>query len=139
MRYIGPTLLELAGLEPPPTESLDEGRSLVELWSGSEKDDVPTSPPRFAGGNLYGLPAVLVEDGPWRSILRANGTQELYDLIHDPEERYNVALEHPEVAARLRQLLEPRLEVFVQNLEGEMPERLSSEQLEALRALGYVR
>ena len=144
---IGPTLLELAALEVPPPATPDEGRSLVplfrpadpaagedtELGDGSED----RAPPRFSGGNLYDLPAVLVEDGRWRFILRANGQQELYDVGRDPEERFNVALQNPQVAERYRQLLEPRLATLIQDDEGEEAE-LSPETLEALRSLGYV-
>ncbi len=94
-------------------------------------------PPRFSGGNLYDLPAVLVEDGSWRFILRANGQQELYDVEFDPQERNNVALQNPQVAERLRHLLEPRLAALLEDAEGEEAE-FSAETLEALRSLGYV-
>ena len=134
---VGPTLLDLAGLEAPQPMAVDKGRSVSPLWQGAEGEEWPALP-RFAGGNLYNLPAVLVEDGPWRFLLRANDRQELYDVSRDPEERYNVALEFPEVAERYRQLLEPRLAAFLEDDAGQKPAQLSPEELRALKALGYV-
>jgi arylsulfatase A-like enzyme len=134
---VGPTLLELAGLEAPATEAADEGRSLAPVWAG-EPGSEPSSPPRFAGGNLYDLPAVLVEDDRWRFILRANGAGELYDVGHDPQERQNLAHEHPDTVERFRLALEPRLEAFLRGGAGDGRAEMSPETLEALRSLGYI-
>ena len=134
---VGPTLLELAGLGAQPAEAPDEGRSLVPLWRTTESEPA-ASPPRFAGGNLYDLPAVLLEDGPWRFILRANGHQELYDVTNDPGERDNLAHLQPEVAERFRRALEPRLDAFLRGAGADGQAELSPETLEALRSLGYL-
>ena len=135
---VGATLLELAGLEAPSPGAADEGRSLALLWQGAAGGGERRAPPRFAEGNLYNLPAVLVEDGPWRFLLRANDREELYDVSRDPEERYNVALEFPEVAERYRRLVQPRLAAFLAGGAGEEPAKLSPEELRALKALGYA-
>jgi len=135
---VGPTLLELAGLEPPPAAAPDEGRSLAAFWRAEGPESRPPPAPRFAGGNLYDLPAVLIEDGPWRFILRANGEQELYDVENDPRERRNLAGEKPEVAERYRQVLEPRLATFLGDGAGDGPAEISPETLESLRSLGYL-
>ena len=135
---VGPTLLELAGLEAPAPETPDEGRPLSPLWLAADPGSEPPAIPRFAGGNLYDLPAVLMEDGRWRFILRANGAQELYDVTGDPEERHNLAQAHPDVVERYRQALEPRLATFIEGGTGDGPAELSPETLEALRSLGYV-
>jgi arylsulfatase A-like enzyme len=116
------------------------GAAVEEAAAGSRTGDEAedeTSPPRFSGGNLYGLPSVLVEEGRWRFILRANGQQELYDVELDPAERFNLAAQHEDVVTRYRQLLEPRLATLIEDSGGEGAE-LSAEALEALRALGYV-
>ena len=147
---IGPTLLELAELAAPRPSAPDEGRSLAPRFrpqgdaadagdgtSDSEEPPHPAAPPRFSGGNLYGLPAALVEDGSWRFILRANGQGELYNVELDPQERHNVALQNPQIADRYRQLLEPRLATLLEDADDEEAE-LSTETLEALRSLGYV-
>jgi arylsulfatase A-like enzyme len=146
---LGPTLLDLASIPVPPPATPDEGRTLAALLASTTAefavgeaeagadDKGASSPPRFSGGNIYGLPAVLVEDGRWRSILRANGKLELYDIVLDPGEGFNVAGQHEDVASRYRQLLEPRLATLVADAGGDGVE-LSAEALEALRALGYV-
>ncbi|HET7291519.1 MAG TPA: sulfatase-like hydrolase/transferase [Vicinamibacteria bacterium] len=134
---VAPSLTELAGLPVVAPAAPDEGRSLVPLWSG--RDEGEAAPPRFAGGNLYGLPAALVEGGPWRFILRANDAQELYDVASDPQERRNVAFEHPLVAERLRRALEPQLAALLHTGDVSAPRAPTPEQLEALRALGYAR
>ncbi|MDX1502902.1 MAG: sulfatase [Thermoanaerobaculia bacterium] len=135
---VAPTLLELAGLEPPAPSAPDEGRSLVPLWSGAEAAAGWRELPRFASGNLYDLPAALVEEGRWRYLLRANGAEELYDLDDDPGERFNRARDLPEIAARYRELLAPRLDAVMAGLPGEDAPALTSDELRALRALGYL-
>jgi arylsulfatase A-like enzyme len=135
---VASTLLDLAEVEAPPAEAPDEGRSLASLWRSAEPEDGTPAPPRFSGSNLYDLPAVLVEDGPWRFILRANGAEELYDVVRDPEERQNLAHQHPEVTERLRLALEPRLDRFLRGGTEEGAAELSPETLEALRSLGYI-
>jgi arylsulfatase A-like enzyme len=135
---VAPTLVELAGLPAVQPEAPDEGRSLAGVWDAGDRADA-AAPARFSGGNLYGLPAVLVEHGPWRSLLRANGTLELYDVTRDPQEHHDRAFEEPELARRFRQALEPQLAGLMHTAAGGTAPKLSPEQLEALRSLGYVR
>ena len=135
---VAPTLVELAGLPAMVPQAPDEGRSLVDEWA-SAGTRVPVAPARFSGGNLYGLPAVLVEDGPWRFLLRANGMQELYDVTRDPLERNNVASANPEPVERYRLMLEPQLAALMHTGGGATAPKLTPEQLEAMKSLGYVR
>ena len=136
---IAPTLLDLAGLRAEALPDPDEGQTLAGRWDNGKAAETPAAPARFSGNNLYGLPSVLVEDGPWRFILRANGVQELYDVTHDPQERHNRAFDHPELAERYRLSLEPQLAALMHTGEGAALPKLTPEQLEALKALGYVR
>jgi hypothetical protein len=50
-----------------------------------------------------------------------------------------VAFEHPELAERYRKVLEPQLATLMHTGTGTQAATVSPEQLEALRALGYVR
>jgi arylsulfatase A-like enzyme len=136
---VGPTLLELAGLDAPVPQAPDEGRSLVSSWESDRGGSRAATPPRFAEGNLYGLPAVLVADAGWRFLLRANGVQELYHVTDDPGEWHNVAFDHPERVSLYREMLEPRLDAILRNGDGAGPGSISVETLQSLRALGYVR
>jgi arylsulfatase len=136
---VAPTLLDLAGLLPEAAPAPDEGQSLAGRWGTGKGAETVAAPARFSGGNLYDLPAVLVEDGPWRFLLRANGMQELYDVTRDPHERHNLAFEHPELAERYHRALEPQLAALMHTGEGAALPKVTPEQLEALKALGYVR
>lgn len=145
---VAPTLLRLADLVPSiePT-TLDEGRSLINDWQPVEEEapdstqtlesSFETSPPRFSEGNLYGLPAVMVEDGQWRFILRANKTEELYDTLEDPTERNNLAMIYPEIAAKYHDLLMPRLIDSLQFSDSDQTD-YQLETMKGLKALGYV-
>lgn len=132
---VAPTLLALAGLSPAAPTNVDEGRSLAALLAS---DTGAPAPPRFCGGNLYGLPAVLMEDGPWRCILRTNDVLELYDVPHDRAERQNLAFAQPAVADSCRKVLKPQLAAFLSTSKGADAPNLSAEQLESLKALGYA-
>ena len=132
---VAPTLAELAGLPAAAPTAADEGISLASRW----RADTADAPARFSGGNLYGLPAALAEHGSWRFVLRANGMQELYDATRDPQERQNLAFTRTDVAERFRRALEPQLAALMHTGEGATAQKLTPEQLEALRALGYVR
>ncbi len=151
---VAPTLLDLAGFEVAPAAAPDEGRSLAGSLAvaepsvmnesrpaADETDEVYDSPAerivRFSGGNLYGLPAVLLEDDTWRFILRANGVTELYDVAGDPLERRDLSADEPLLVESFRALLEPRLQVFLENA-AEDAAALDPETLKALQSLGYV-
>lgn len=130
---IAPTLLDLAGLPQPEANGWDDGLSLVPGWRAESFD----LPPRVSGGNLYNYPAVLIEEGPWRAILRGHGQLELYHMPTDPWERRDVALLQPETAKVFREILQPRLDAFME-AAGDEPEGISAEDMEGLRSLGYV-
>lgn len=130
---VAPTLLDLVGLPLPEVDGWDDGLSLVPGWQ-QETFDLP---PRDAGGNLYNYPAVLIEDGPWRAILRGHGQLELYHIPSDPLERRDLALVQPDIAKVYRDILQPRLDIFMAAAGDTAPE-LSPQDMEGLRSLGYV-
>ena len=134
-----PTVLELTGT------SLDgvkfQGESLVPLMEGRASERVAyshaasTSKPQSASHTL--------RTGRWRLLNREGwNSPQLFDLEADPGARVDVSAEHPEVARRLTVVLEAQMaqdrllgQLFKDNAR-DTP--LSDEQLEELRALGYV-
>jgi arylsulfatase A-like enzyme len=155
-----PTLLELSRLPVPPGL---QGRSLLPLiarargggagavhadagWTDrpaiTEKAvtvDNGSPPPRDTE-------SVSIVYGGWKLVLNtkrpAGGPEyELFDHRRDPLDGRDVAAEHPEVVQRLRRELEAwRKTVAAARLkpDGETSQSLSAEELERLRALGYV-
>jgi arylsulfatase A-like enzyme len=91
---IYPTLVELAGIEQPEHV---EGRSLVPLLEdpGSAWDHPVLS--------TYGYKNHSVVSERYRYIRYADGGEELYDLIEDPNEWTNLA-KHPRFAAVVAEL-----------------------------------
>jgi arylsulfatase A-like enzyme len=79
-----------------------------------------------------------VRRGDWKLVLdRFTGELALYDLAADPGERVDVSAAHPERVRELR----AEIEAFMARPPvGEAPEvvELGTEEIEALRALGYL-
>ena len=90
---LAPTIAELAGVPPAPDW---QGRSLFD----------PQRAPRayfYVAQDEFKL---AIRDSGWKYILDLRaGTDELYDLDHDPREQHNVAAAQPERCTRLRQRL----------------------------------
>jgi arylsulfatase A-like enzyme len=153
-----PTLLEMSRLPVPPAA---QGHSLLPLFqggsspSGAARAATPVTWPavveknstREAGGppprdsESY---AVIV-DG-WKLIhneTRPSGTPEyeLYDHRKDPLDTTDRATDHPEIVQRLRSQLDAwhRMTVAARlPPESKSREGLGEEELERLRALGYI-
>jgi arylsulfatase len=104
-----PTLLDIAGASPPNGVAFD-GVSLLPLLRG----EVRELPDRTLFINYSRMPfsdaaesTVRMEGAAvlWRRWRFLNN-RELYDLASDPLQQRNVAVDHPEVVATLRQRLE---------------------------------
>jgi arylsulfatase A-like enzyme len=95
-----PTLCELCGIAPP-SERLLDGRSLARLLRGDAVD----WPERTLVVDRQTVPRPL----PWNATAvmtqrwRLLADDELYDMSQDREQKVNVAPQHPEVVARLKQ------------------------------------
>ncbi len=139
-----PTIFELAGL--PPIEGA-AGRSLVPLILASQDEAGVGTPPAYAQlDRTWGAtdqeprPIVSVRTEDWKLIQAADGSAdgELYDERRDPREAHDVA----GGAAGARAALEPlaaRYLALPPAPWGSADEvELAPEQLEQLRALGYV-
>lgn len=154
-----PTLLELSDL-PLPSEI--QGQSLMPLMAttgvpgdGSSSDSLwrprPAISQRPYTPRPYDppLPAAestaLIFEG-WKLIhnLEPIGNTpefELFDYKKDPLDQMDLAAEHPEVVERMAELLSAwRLKATAERLSSDeaIQETLPQEELERLRALGYV-
>lgn len=104
-----PTIVELAGFEPPRGPSID-GRSLADLLRGKRVDQ-PDAGSAFAAmikdrSNPGGVTSVV--SGRWK-LIDTNGIFELYDLHTDPNEQTNLIGTRSEIATQMRKLLEETL------------------------------
>ena len=90
---LAPTIAELAGVPPAPDW---QGRSLFDT----------EHPPRVYFYVAQDEFKLGVREGSWKYMLDLRaGTDELYDLEHDPDEQQNVATAKRDLCARLRQHL----------------------------------
>jgi arylsulfatase A-like enzyme len=104
-----PTIVELAGFEPPRGPSID-GRSVADLLHG-KRIDQPESGTAFAAmikdrSNPGGVTAVV--SGRWK-LIDNGGVFELYDLHADPNEQTNLIGTRTEIATQMRKVLEQTL------------------------------
>jgi uncharacterized sulfatase len=122
-----PTVLEVVGLSPPSDRVID-GESLIPRFDAPES--FPRGPiwyhqvgrlravrlGRFKYHDRHRLPfgnppdfalGAYAARGPW-----------LFDLELDPDESYDVSDRHPETFARMRDMLESRLEDYRDNPRG---------------------
>lgn len=140
-----PTLLQAVG--HPVHEPLD-GRVIPQASASSSTLSSATAPP------LVAL-SMTGEDERWVSITEETmklivtcrdrrRSYELYDLGTDPGERLDLAREHPPTVRRLLRALQtllggPPCKVIDQAIQGrKVTVGLDAEDVEALRALGYV-
>ena len=129
-----PTVLELVGLDPPPTNA----RSLVSFFDGSDRLE----------------PRAVFSEEPWvhpahhRSFRNGfttvydhgNGQVELFNASADPREVLDLAAERPEQAIGLIEEMTVFLAARNAPDRGtlEAARELTEDEVEALRALGYV-
>jgi len=147
-----PTLLDLSEL-PLPEEA--QGQSLLPLLASSNPAELGwASRPAFAERHLAPVAfeddknpteSWAMVDGDWKLI--RNGVRpagrpefELYDHRQDPLNLHDVAAEHPEIVERMAATLEAWHEkaLAARVAPDEGSAELSPEELEKLRALGYV-
>lgn len=128
---IGPTVVELAGVEPGPHWV---GLSHAEaIRSGAPVREQPVS------SEWAGERTLITPDG--LKILLGHGEPRLYDLAADPGETVNLAATRGEDLLRLEGLLEARFREAVElkaRFRAAGPAELDPEQVEELKALGYL-
>jgi arylsulfatase A-like enzyme len=133
---IGPTVLDLMGLEGHPARQGMQGRSLVSALGGRPMLERPA----FTR-TVWIKPRYSVRNARYKLIWDSRtGETEIYDLQLDPEEKDNRFGEEPLVAGYLRQKLYHWLREQ-QRLRGNAPapdsSLISEEQMRQIKALGY--
>jgi arylsulfatase A-like enzyme len=146
-----PTLAELAGLPSPATA---QGDSLVPLLASDAPGEWRPRPafteryvqPSMAGQMPDSVDSRAVINGRWKLIQNLDRPEgwpefELYDHDQDPLDQNDVAADHPEVVERLAELLRNwHRHVAEDQLpsDEEAARELPAEELEQLKALGYI-
>jgi arylsulfatase A-like enzyme len=130
---VAPTILDLVGVESPPSFM---GRSLLPVIGGAEGDN----PPWIAISQTTGHLESII-DYPWKLIVRRSETHtELYDLSIDPSESTPIETDHhaEQVAAMrgsIRNLISHHADIPLDLSPDDVDDEALREQL---RALGYI-
>jgi arylsulfatase len=132
-----PTLLELGGLAPPPSDAL----SLVPLLRGMDRAYPRTHAMAEAVWGDHDVPYRAIREGDWKLIVRGDRERvELYNLARDPAERENLAASESAVAERLLAVMEAFERSAPSGLGRPGGTVVPDPELdERLRALGYAR
>lgn len=144
---IMPTLLELSGAPAPDGM---QGASLVPFLRGERAAGWPRPAVTEASGRVSPTDEepdesfAIALDG-WKLVHHprrpAPRAYELFDRAKDPLDQADVAGQHPEIVARLTKELQAwrkRAESMKVKPDSQLAGTLSAEELERLRALGYV-
>lgn len=132
-----PTVLDLWGC-PPPAEL--QGKSLAALLDGSPNASLPEVAVSEMWREAWHIISVRTEAYKYIWDSKKTDQARLYDLRHDPGEKYNIADELPGVVREMHQHVEQRLREMVDTRPKEVaagPE-LDAEMLSRLRDLGYI-
>lgn len=129
---IAPTVLDVLGLAGAGDETF-EGRSLLPLLFGG------AGKPLLVGRTMHERPMYSLREGSFKLIHSVrSGRTELYDLEDDPGETHDLASELPIRAEFHRQTIYRWLRDLKRQRGTRVEASVSSEDEEALRALGYV-
>jgi arylsulfatase A-like enzyme len=123
-----PTILALAGLQPPPNWTID-GTSMQPALEGKQLPDRPliwhyphyvSAPPsdKYPDG-MKQRPAAAIRMGPWKLIYEfENGNSSLFNIAADPGEEKDLASGRPDTIARLRS----RLLDYLDSVKAQLPQ-----------------
>ena len=101
------SLLKLAGVAPPAEAALD-GEDLSAALVGAKQSQRTKSlywvrPPDRPDQEGENLPDLAIRSGDWKLLAEYDGSRaQLYNLANDPNERRNLAEQHPETVASLQ-------------------------------------
>ena len=113
-----PTLLELAGVKVPDSQTVD-GVSLVPLLRGKKikERSLFWHYPHY--GNQGGEPSSIILDSPWKLIYyHEDSRYELYNIDSDRGEQHDVIAEHSKIANELK----TKLQQWLKATQAKFPE-----------------
>ncbi len=128
-----PTLLTRLGLELP---SAVQGADLLAAAGGEQLRLAGLSESWFPRFHYGWSELTSIQDGRYK-LIRAP-RRELYDLIADPGEEADLAVEQPEIADRLEAALLSMLEEMAGPETQAAPQPVDAETAAKLQALGYL-
>jgi arylsulfatase A-like enzyme len=133
---LAPTLLALMAVEPAAGDPM-QGRNLVPVLEGREPLD-PALPLFLFRPDNTEIPGeqYAIRQGDWKLIRGPGEMRELFDLGADPREREDRSAAEAERVRELERQLDRWLRAH-QRADA-APDLVSPEDLERLRALGYV-
>jgi arylsulfatase A-like enzyme len=136
-----PTILDVAGLEPPPGV---QGRSLAALLRDPSAPWSPRPLLMQVISKMFEIEAM--RDGSLKYIRYARGAregqEELYDLATDPLERSNLVEQRQARVASLRKTLDAFNDVldrYSSAIPAEQIDKMDRDTERALRSLGYIK
>ncbi len=145
-----PTLLDLAGADAPAAREQAQGRSLLGSDDPRESvfaEYVSPQPSMERLEERFGeipesfyeydrsLRAIRTEE--YKYVRGSNGSEELYDVEQDPEERFDLASTEPEIAADLAARLDDWVDSF-EHAEREGDVEMTEATKGRLQDLGYL-
>ena len=138
---IGPTLLDLAGVDAPEGFGSD-GRSLVPLMKGETVEAAPAYL-EATGQNLKSptrwVACIRTEELKYmRGLLDENLPEELYDIVKDPEETTNLAPDDPRIEGMRKLFTEMAGDAAVEGIDTSLSKDEMDKLDDTLRALGYI-
>jgi arylsulfatase A-like enzyme len=149
---LGPTLLDVAGVDAPDFRAQAQGQSFhPDADAGSREfaiaEYLAPQPSMEALEKRVGtLPDSVrrydrslraIRDDEWKLIRGSDGSTELYHVADDPEERTDLAAEHPEQVDRLTSALDDWLDSF-DHADVSDTVDMSNDTKQRLEDLGYL-
>jgi arylsulfatase A-like enzyme len=140
-----PTLLELAGLEPPTRAhahsllALPAERVRIAEYPSAFRDAFPAVRRAFPDWDPTPWERALraIHEDPWKLIWGSDGRHELYDRERDPGESDDLSASRADEVARLEKRLEGKLSATPRQPQQTAP-AVSEEHRKMLEALGYA-
>lgn len=103
-----PTISSIAGAELPKKLQKQDGENMADVWLGKDRK---REEPLFwewrynvFGHILNRSPMIAMRDGDFKILINPDGSRlEVYNIVKDPSELYNLSITQPKLAGKLKQ------------------------------------